>query len=590
MTMQRHSIQNIVKTAVALCVFGVFIPQQASAQKKDESIGSEVVNVVKPYSPTLSDAYKIKEEPVLDDEEIQKKQPVNYQIFSFPVASTFTPSKGKAAALDRQAKERLFDNYAVFGIGNYFNIGADVYLSHEVGDNGFASAMFKHNSSQGGIKDVYLDDSFMTNSLDLAYLSSLDNLSWKVEAGYAHRKFNWYGWDQNWVDGAGAGSAIFNGVEPDHQFQNAYFAGNLDVNDSFINKLKLRFDRTWDGFDSAENRFVIRPDFHFDLGGSTVKLGLNADYLQGEFKRFYSDDIANKYGVFNVSAHPAFTIMRDDWTINIGAAILYSMDNERDRNIFRVYPEAEASLKLVGDLMVFYVGANGGMDQNTYKQFSETNPFVSPTLNILPTDRQLEGYAGLKGMLASNVSYNVKGYFRVENERALFKYNPLPEYDWLAYQPYHFANSFDVVYDDMRTIGFYGSVNADFSKTVSGGLSARFETFKTDAQEEAWNLPGLALNGKIDVDITPKWYAGAQAFYVGKRKDFLISSALNSIGQTVDVDAYFDLNAHVGYKYNERLNGFLKFNNITAQSYQKWLNYPVQGFQVMIGAGYKFDF
>ena len=41
--------------------------QTVFAQKKDENIGTEVVNVVKPYSPTVSDANKIKEVPTLDD-------------------------------------------------------------------------------------------------------------------------------------------------------------------------------------------------------------------------------------------------------------------------------------------------------------------------------------------------------------------------------------------------------------------------------------------------------------------------------------------------------------------------------------------
>ena len=56
------------------------------------------------------------------------------------------------------------------------------------------------------------------------------------------------------------------------------------------------------------------------------------------------------------------------------------------------------------------------------------------------------------------------------------------------------------------------------------------------------------------------------------------------------LESYFDANAHVGYKHNERLSGFLKLNNITNQGYQKWMNYPVQGFQIILGANYKFDF
>ena len=36
-----------------------------AAQKKDENIGTEVVTVVKPYTPTISDAFKVKETPAL---------------------------------------------------------------------------------------------------------------------------------------------------------------------------------------------------------------------------------------------------------------------------------------------------------------------------------------------------------------------------------------------------------------------------------------------------------------------------------------------------------------------------------------------
>ena len=60
--------------------------------------------------------------------------------------------------------------------------------------------------------------------------------------------------------------------------------------------------------------------------------------------------------------------------------------------------------------------------------------------------------------------------------------------------------------------------------------------------------------------------------------------------QQITLDGYFDVNAHVGYKYNKQLTGFLRANNITNQAYQKWLNYPVQGFQIVVGANYKFDF
>ena len=56
----------------------LFLTQLSFAQKKDDNIGTEVVNVVKPYTPTISDAFKVKETPTLDDEETAKKENIQY--------------------------------------------------------------------------------------------------------------------------------------------------------------------------------------------------------------------------------------------------------------------------------------------------------------------------------------------------------------------------------------------------------------------------------------------------------------------------------------------------------------------------------
>jgi hypothetical protein len=53
---------------------------------------------------TISDAFKIKETLILT---AIQKEIIRYTIFSFPVASTFTPSKGKAEGVDKTKKSTL---------------------------------------------------------------------------------------------------------------------------------------------------------------------------------------------------------------------------------------------------------------------------------------------------------------------------------------------------------------------------------------------------------------------------------------------------------------------------------------------------
>ncbi len=114
--------------------------------------------------------------------------------------------------------------------------------------------------------------------------------------------------------------------------------------------------------------------------------------------------------------------------------------------------------------------------------------------------------------------------------------------------------------------------------------------YTNDFQQEAWNLPQVKLNSTIDFNVTEQWFAGAAVFFVGERKDTQINSIFVTNAAPITLDSYFDVNAHVGYKYNEQLTAFIRANNITNQAYQTWLNYPVQGFQIVVGANYKFDF
>ena len=175
----KFNFQNKISIVLLLMVF-----QLSFAQKKDENIGSEVVNVVKPYTATLSDAFKVPEAPVLDDAGNAKKETIKYSIFSFPVASTFTPSKGKAEGVDKTKQARLYDNYATLGFGNYRTLNAELFVNHQLNNNDYVGGMFRHLSSQGGISGVELDDRFYDTSVDLTYGSNYKDMLWNIDLCY----------------------------------------------------------------------------------------------------------------------------------------------------------------------------------------------------------------------------------------------------------------------------------------------------------------------------------------------------------------------------------------------------------------------
>lgn len=559
-----------------------------AAQKQDENIGTEVVNVVKPYTPTISDAFKVKETPVLDDEETTDKEEIKYQIFSFPVASTFTPAKGRAASVDKEEKARLFANYLTLGFGNYSNANAELFVNHALDDNSYVGGMLRHFSSQGGIKEAYLEDKFSDTSLDLGYGYNADNMTWNVDAGFKTSTYNWYGVVPYYLIFPDPNH--FDGVDPKHTFNRLYGGTRVTMKNSFFKSASFRYDRLWGDYNISENRIVFKPSFAFEIGESKVKLDAVIDYLGASFDSlgpFYIPELGDgpSFGYTIFGAKPSYTIFRNDWTIDIGAAIYYSSDMKKSDSKLAIYPAIHASLKVVGDLMVFYTGAEGEMQQNSYSDLANQNPFIRPGVTLVPTDRKYDIFAGLKGKLASMVSYNVRASFINEGNKPIFLH--IPNFDSTTpvseLPPYDLGNSFAVLYDDVKTVRLFGELKADFSKTVSASVNGTYSIYNAKMfDNNVLNLPTIQLGTSLDVDISKKWYTGLRIFYVGGR--------LDGPSGGIHLDPYFDANAHVGYRHNERWSAFLKLNNIANQAYEKWLNYPVQSFQVMAGANYKFDF
>jgi hypothetical protein len=424
--------------------------------------------------------------------------------------------------------------------------------------------------------------------------------NFKLDLGYKHEGYNWYGLP---LENPNFNNIRLDTINPSHQYNTISLGSELAISDSFFQKANLNFIAFSDNYGSKENRFIIKPIFNFDFGNNAVKAKFNIDYLNTSFDTSYllqypvvgiNTNIQKSNLIF--SANPSYQLLKDDLSIELGAEVaflsrmkdVYAGIKNESKSSFFIYPKVKLSYKVVGDLMIAFAGAEGGLTQNSYANFVGQNKFLSPTLFIEPTDKQYDVYVGLRGKLASTLAYNVKASYVSAKNQALFKTNP---YLSAPSQNYSYGNSFDVVYDNIKTISFFGELKADVNKNISLGLNAEVNDYKTTFQEEAWNLPTIKASFTTDFNVGKKWYAGTQLFYVGQRKDAFANYQLFVFPDSVQtLDAYFDINAHVGYKYNQRLTAFLKGNNLANQSYNRWLNYPVQGAQVIIGASYKFDF
>lgn len=586
----KHNMRNhIIKSTCLLAAF--FIANLATAQEKDKdkekdkkNIGTEVVNVVKPYTPSVSDAFKIKQTPSLNDKETAKKKEIKYSIFSFPVASTFTPAKGRAANLKKAEKEQIYNTYVSLGLGNYNTAALDFYTSRAISRDETFDIALRHHSSQGDIDGVELDNNFFDTKLDLAYINRSRDLSWKGKAGYQHQIFNWYG-----LPDVGLTAAQIGTIDEQQTYHNFYLGADVDMEDSFFNGGNILYRRMFDATSSGENRLILQPEFEVEIAGELIKTLVDIDYVGGTFENNYAGTGSIDYSTLKAGISPSLVILRDDLTVNFGAGVYVGMDLENSETDIFIYPRVTAQYRLSGDNVIAYAGVEGDLRQNSYYDFVQENFFVSPTLGIAPTDQQYNGYLGIKGKLTANVSYNAKASYMSEKGKALFsvnQFNPQPE------NGYTYGNSFNVLYDDVNTLSVAGEINVDITSNFKFGAKAEYFNYNTDTQEEAWNLPNLEASIFADYQITENWFAGANIFFIGERKDNITFApgTIMAMDQVVTLDSFIDINAHVGYRFNDRLSVFAKANNIANQDYQRWVNFPVQQFQIMGGATYKFDF
>jgi hypothetical protein len=63
------------------------------------------------------------------------------------------------------------------------------------------------------------------------------------------------------------------------------------------------------------------------------------------------------------------------------------------------------------------------------------------------------------------MSYNIRGSYINERNKALYRSNDYNEN--VSNEDYAYGNSFQVVYDDMKTVSFSGDLKANFSDDVT---------------------------------------------------------------------------------------------------------------------------
>ena len=243
---------------------------------------------------------------------------------------------------------------------------------------------------------------------------------------------------------------------------------------------------------------------------------------------------------------------------------------------------------MVNSILIAYASLKGGLNQNSYSDFAQINPFISPTLEIRSSSTTYELIIGAKGKLSQSIAYDLNGSYSKQNDKALFRSNTILNLSALT--NYNQGNSFGIVYDDVDVFNVSGALEFDMSEKLMLRLKGDLYKYSSNLEPTVWNLPNFEASLFLDYQISDKWTLVGTFFYYGARQDSTTNDSLLSETTNETLDSFFDANFRLDYQVSSQWGAFLKVNNMTNSNYSRWNHYPVQGFQILGGASYKFDF
>ncbi|MCF2873471.1 MULTISPECIES: hypothetical protein [unclassified Tenacibaculum] len=571
--------------------------KKATEKAKDTIIKTEVVNVVTSYVPKITDAFKIKQKPIIKHTKETQKKELKYQIFSVPVASTFIPKSGTMKKINLGKRERLYPNYFSIGLANKIAPYLEAYVRRNERFNSEYGAHIKFLLSADPVENTRLSSTFYNASLNLFYAQQERFFNWKAGVKAERNKYNWYGLPGNitFTD------ATISAIEEEQAYNNFKVFGTIKFDDTDFKEANGSITYFSDALSSNEFfidgnalfEFRLSEIIHRDL--NDLSLNTTISYLGTKFDKAYDSQTQLKHSFFVVGAHPTYKFNVKNLAIKIGAKSYFAMDLENSKNNFLIYPDVELSYPVVKDFANVFVGAGGDVDITSYQSIVEQNPYVSPTQNLLLKNTKYSVFGGIKGKLDAQFSYNFKAsYSNIENN-PFFALNQSKSNgsntagsNAFSFLGYEYGNSFTTVYDDIKLLNFFGEVAYNGFKNLTVGFNGQFNSFTLTNQLEAWNAP--KMQGEIfGTYKTEKWYAGANLYFIGERKGKLFDVLPAQTFNTINLKSYFDVNFNGGYNFSDSFSVFLNLNNVLNNSYQRFNNFNVQGFQVMGGATWKFD-
>ena len=570
---------------LSLFALGILTAQE----NEQEPIGTQEVLVVKSYTPSLSDAFKIKSVPKLSDSLTSLEKKLVYELKKVPVISTFEPNKASPLRLQQRKSSTPYNTFFSGGFGNmsqlYFNVSSVIEMdrTQRFGINfyrdGFgtdlANSLLKssQNYSRFGLHHNLRNSYYNANSL-LQFETSNTNY------------FGLYvrDWDP----------LILNSTNPENRRNYFKIRTHWNWYDDVLRGITFQADLTSDNFNSTEQQLGLQTDFEVDFGGGKLKSELHLQGFHTAFETSYFERTIEEYIQSKGTLNLFWQHNRNDVKLKIGAGAAYLLGVENSSSSLLYYPQLEVVYRKTGNVLSPYLRAEGGVQFNTYKSLTLTNPYLAPTTLLTPTFNRYNASLGIRSQLASVLNFDLGFiYDQVENFNI---FERLPFDKDHENQAYRLSNAYAARYVDTDLYGFKAALRIDLAKDNFVRFETRYRVFETNGNQELWNVPALEMNWESQFQWKDRLAFSLSGNLWGDRKaafrPIFIDQDLNSAQTPLpeNIPIFISTTAHLTYKLTDQFDAFAKVKMNSQETHGRWAYYPEAQLLLLGGIVYKFDF
>ena len=518
------------------------------------------------FEPTIKDAVMLGDLPEIKDT-VKKITNINYNIQSSPLVSKYEVVPIDAAKMKNEPLSKLYRSLLKVGLGTYTTPYAEIWLNSLRTRDIAYGVHYKHLSSSSQLKNVGYSG-FSDNEAELFANKFYKKHTLTGEFNYKRNVVHFYGYDttENHLT-KDFTKQCYQLFEPSITLQSHY------TDSSKINhRIKLGYYNLSDLFYVAENNIKLNTMFNTFINKERLFVGLDVDYYNHKLQK---DTFNNAI----IKLNPYFDAHGKKWKADIGLAVAMDMFSSQSDAKFYIYPQLNAQFDVYESIIIPYAGINGGLQKNSFRSLSNENPFISSTIDYKNTNTKYNVYAGLKGNLSSNMSYDAKASYSSVDNMAFFiiDYSDSSTLD----------NKYKVVYDNTILFNVTGQLKYQYKEKLHFIAKGNYYNYQTQLLTRAYHKPDFDLTLSTIYNLKSKIIIKADVFVLGNQFSLTKIKDNNTfITQPKILDGVGDINLSVEYRYTKMLSFFVKCNNIANMRYYRWEKYPSQRFNFMIGLSF----